>query len=94
MRADDGREVLVTLALPMPLNIVSDLLRAIGDVAENAGYTDVSLTTDGTSRIVATPPGAFRCPRCSRVSHNPNDRRAGYCGACHDWTGDIHDERP
>jgi hypothetical protein len=22
------------------------------------------------------------------VSHNPHDIREGYCGACHDWTGD------
>jgi hypothetical protein len=30
---------------------------------------------------------AFTCPRCGRTSHNPNDEREGYCGACHDWTG-------
>lgn len=29
----------------------------------------------------------FTCPRCGRTSHNPNDEREGYCGACHDWTG-------
>lgn len=31
---------------------------------------------------------AFTCPRCAAVSHNPNDEREGYCGACHWWTGD------
>lgn len=31
---------------------------------------------------------AFTCPRCGRTSHNPNDEREGYCGACHGWTGD------
>lgn len=44
---------------------------------------------------VATPvrhqrkaePAAFTCPRCERTSYNPNDAVAGYCGACHDWTG-------
>lgn len=29
----------------------------------------------------------FTCPRCGAVSHNPNDIRARYCGACHWWTG-------
>jgi hypothetical protein len=30
---------------------------------------------------------SFTCPRCGRTSHHPNDVREGYCGACHDWTG-------
>lgn len=30
----------------------------------------------------------FTCPRCGRTSHNPNDIREGYCGNCHDWTGE------
>lgn len=30
----------------------------------------------------------FKCPRCGMVSHHPDDVREGYCGACHDWTGD------
>lgn len=33
-------------------------------------------------------PGEWRtmtCPVCWRVSHNPNDARERYCGACHDW---------
>jgi hypothetical protein len=29
----------------------------------------------------------FTCPRCTRTSHHPLDRRYGYCGACHDYTG-------
>lgn len=28
----------------------------------------------------------FVCPRCGMVSHNPEDYRTGYCGACHDFT--------
>jgi hypothetical protein len=31
-------------------------------------------------------PSSITCPRCGRTSHNPNDVREGYCGACHDWT--------
>lgn len=30
---------------------------------------------------------AFTCPRCLFSSSNPTDRREGYCGRCHDWTG-------
>ncbi len=28
----------------------------------------------------------YTCPRCGRTSHHPEDFKAGYCGACHDWT--------
>lgn len=31
---------------------------------------------------------AFQCPRCGRRSHSPKDAEQGYCGACHDWTGE------
>lgn len=51
-----GREALVQLLLPLPINTVSPLLTAIGAAAEQLGYTDVSLLTDGSNRIVATPP--------------------------------------
>jgi hypothetical protein len=30
---------------------------------------------------------SFTCPRCGATSHNPNDEREGYCGACHAFTG-------
>lgn len=35
------------------------------------------------------PPPAtrVRCPRCGMVSAHPTDAAEGYCGACHDWTG-------
>lgn len=28
-------------------------------------------------------PMSYTCPRCHRVSHNPEDERQRYCGACH-----------
>jgi hypothetical protein len=31
----------------------------------------------------------FTCPKCERTSHNSNDARAGYCGACHEFTGSL-----
>ncbi|HEX3455434.1 MAG TPA: hypothetical protein VHS03_12475, partial [Gaiellaceae bacterium] len=30
----------------------------------------------------------FTCPRCGHTTHHPLDAHEGYCGACHDWTGD------
>lgn len=32
---------------------------------------------------------AFTCPRCGRTSHNPNDKREGWCGACQDQTAGV-----
>ena len=29
------------------------------------------------------------CPKCGRVSHNPNDVRERYCGACHAFHDDL-----
>lgn len=30
-------------------------------------------------------PKTFTCPKCGAVSHNPNDVRERYCGACHEF---------
>lgn len=30
---------------------------------------------------------SFTCPRCGAVSHHPKDEQQGYCGRCHDFTG-------
>lgn len=32
-------------------------------------------------------PLPFTCPRCGKTSPHPDDKRHGYCGACHDYTG-------
>lgn len=34
---------------------------------------------------------SFTCPRCGMTSHHPEDVRQGYCGNCHDWTGEPVD---
>lgn len=36
----------------------------------------------------AVGPLPFTCPRCQRTSHHPDDKRYGYCGACHAYTGE------
>lgn len=40
---------------------------------------------DGCVKCPAPAP-SITCPVCRRTSHNPNDVREGYCGACHDFT--------
>lgn len=32
----------------------------------------------------------FTCPKCGRTSHHSKDVEFGYCGACHEFTGDEH----
>lgn len=32
---------------------------------------------------------SFTCPLCGKTSYNPDDVREGYCGACHEWTGEL-----
>jgi hypothetical protein len=50
---DDGTEVLLTLAVPLPMRLVAELCLAIDKAAQRAGYRDVAMLTDGTNRIVA-----------------------------------------
>lgn len=52
------------------------------DAGQHGGQTYQALGADPRTTT------GFDCPRCRRVSQNPNDIAAGYCGACHDWTGD------
>lgn len=56
MRLPDGTEAILTLELPLSLTVVGVLGPAITGALKGIGYTDVVLLTDGTNRIVATPP--------------------------------------
>lgn len=31
---------------------------------------------------------SITCPQCGMTSYNPHDIRWGYCGMCHDFTGE------
>lgn len=54
MKLDDGTELLLTLATPLPLLLLAELLEGIGLAAKRAGYGDVGLRNDdGALRIVA-----------------------------------------
>ena len=37
----------------------------------------------------AVPVPSFACPRCGMTSHYSMDAVEGYCGNCHDWTGEA-----
>jgi len=40
-----------------------------------------------------SPTPQFQCPKCGRVSYNPNDAFHRYCGACHSFfNADGEDE--
>ena len=32
---------------------------------------------------------AFTCPQCNKTSRHPQDEQYGYCGACHECTGEL-----
>lgn len=34
---------------------------------------------------------SITCPICNKTSYHPEDIRQGYCGNCHDWTGNTPD---
>jgi hypothetical protein len=42
----------------------------------------------------ANLPASFTCPKCGAVSHNPNDVREKYCGACHLFFGEVETGMP
>lgn len=54
-RLPDGREKVVTFAMPLPLAVVGPLLLAIGEALEAEGWTEVNYHQDGY--VLATPPG-------------------------------------
>ena len=48
----DGRELLCTLAWPLPLQLSAELMAAIADVAERNGYDGAAIEA-GTGRVLA-----------------------------------------
>jgi hypothetical protein len=39
--------------------------------------------------MTALAPTSITCPKCGMTSHNPHDAANGYCGNCHEFTGDL-----
>lgn len=89
-------EVLAFLGLPDPLpggrRLRPDIAAAMAAVP--APHDDEStlrafaafLEVVGPAPRVLAEEG-FTCPRCGRTSYRPEDRRHGWCGACHEQTG-------
>lgn len=77
MKRSDGREVLLHLALPLPALLAADLMQAVETVATKHGYTEVSVLSDGSNGIIATPRSwaaaaieddePHRCEGCGKV---------------------------
>ncbi len=63
-RLPDGREKVLTFALPLPLSLVGPLLRAVGEGLEGQGWTAVHYHQDGY--VVATPPARDTDPAETR----------------------------
>ncbi|MCH5677847.1 hypothetical protein [Streptomyces gilvus] len=53
-------------------------------IAIVGGRTEADITAQLEQHFGPLP---FTCPRCRRISHHPDDKRYGYCGHCHDYTG-------
>jgi hypothetical protein len=43
----------------------------------------VKVDTSALDKIALVPEPHFLCPRCDRISFNPNDQAQRYCVACH-----------
>ncbi len=59
----------------------ADAIRAERDMIHNPAELERALRRNERAQRVSS----FTCPRCGRVSFNPNDIRERYCGACRDW---------
>lgn len=55
MKLPAGRELLATIAYPIPITIAGQLMGGIGRAAERCGYTDVTIDPSN-GRIAGTPP--------------------------------------
>lgn len=53
-------------------------------IAIVGGRTEAHITAQLDQQYGPLP---FTCPRCSRTSHHPDDKRYGYCANCHTYTG-------
>ncbi len=47
---------LATMAFPITFDLAADMLKAIGEVAEDHGLVDPVILTDGSGRLVARRP--------------------------------------
>lgn len=73
---------------PSPLRVAQEVqltassAHALADWLVSKGY-------GVAGRAHAATLGRFVCPRCFKVSNNPDDLKHGFCARCHDWTGGV-----
>lgn len=95
-----GKLWLPANVLPDYMRAMAGVIAAAGNepmaaaVAEQAEQVELQLMylapVSGTSRMdFHVPQASFRCPNCGKSSAHPADVAQGYCGACHDWTGET-----
>ena len=53
-------------------------------IAIVAGRTEADIAAQLEQHFGPLP---FTCPRCRKTSRHPDDKRYGYCGNCHAYTG-------
>jgi hypothetical protein len=71
------------------ISAYADRLRDRALAAQSCSRTYPAPIVEVLGRVAeASQQPSFLCPRCGMRSYNPNDIRWGYCGACHDYTGD------
>lgn len=66
---------------------IPEVKRVDTDTEGNAFLSGASIQSLMESRQ-AKGAATFTCPKCGAVSYNPNDIREGYCGRCHEFTGE------
>lgn len=59
--------------------------KAVAEIVAELRGTIAQLTA---LRAALVEVGGFCCPRCTAISFHPKDVEHGYCGRCHDWTGE------
>ena len=67
-------------------NGVFHLMRGVTlEEMQSGGWSYSGQIMDADRNILQE--ASFTCPRCGMTSHHPKDIEQGYCGNCHDWTG-------
>lgn len=60
-----------------------------GNVGQRRHHPPAGRHPQGRSVVIEYP--SIRCPRCGRISFNPNDVRFRYCGHCHAFHASMRD---
>ena len=76
---DDAKAATMEAAVDAPLDGRPGWVFAMAFVA------GAIWAADALGQARGAPLSTFTCSTCGRVSHNPNDVKWRYCGACHEF---------